>query len=310
MMRRFIAIATAVFVMSCWFLIDGTSSSKEALGQNDVQRQAPSVPRKDTIILRKCFVELIDRATIASDRPGILAFVEPEEGDFVVNRQEVARLKDHDAVAAYNTALRKTRNNVQIRFAEKAALVAEKEWEISADTNIRLPRTTPQVEIEKLKLAFEKSILQIEQAKEDFAILGLQLEEAKVQLDTFRIEAPLEGMVVKVYKYKGEAVRQGEEILEIVSTRRVKVKGYVGIADIWYIKPGAPVTVRLDLPGIDRPEEKLEFQGRIKFVDVSVNKVTSETSVWAEVINRDSILRPGLRATMSIHLSKQVARKR
>lgn len=309
-MKPFIAITTAVLMTFCWCSIDSTISPHEALGQNDVPKKAPTAGSKNAISLQKCRIKLIDEVTLASDRPGILKFVEPEEGDFVSKDQEIARLIDDAADAARNVAEHKAANTVQIRFAKKAAALADTELQIGKDTNFRLPGTVPEIEIERLKLAYEKSFLQIEQADEERTVLRLNLKEAEAQLDTYRIKAPFDGTVVKVYKQKGEAVRQGDEILSLVSTRRVKVEGYVKIQDIWNVKPGAPVTVRLNIPGIDRPEEKIEFLGRIKFVDVGVNPVTREARVWAEVNNRDNILRTGLTATMTIDLRKQVAQQK
>jgi hypothetical protein len=43
------------------------------------------------------------------------------------------------------------------------------------------------------------------------------------------------------------------------------------------------------------------FYGKIVFVDVSAQPVTGQVRVWAEVENRDNILRAGLNARMAIN---------
>ena len=108
-------------------------------------------------------------------------------------------------------------------------------------------------------------------------------------------------MVTKVLKAKGEAVREGDPILEISSTARVKVEGYVNIKDVWSISQGCRVKVQLDIAEAELPVEKLTFDGRIVFVDVKVQPVTGEIRVWAEVANKDNVLRDGLTSKMTIY---------
>ena len=67
-----------------------------------IAQQAASQPRvrsTQPIRLSRCRIQLRDRATLASERAGILETVDLEEGDEVREGQEVARLKD-DVVSA------------------------------------------------------------------------------------------------------------------------------------------------------------------------------------------------------------------
>jgi multidrug efflux pump subunit AcrA (membrane-fusion protein) len=109
-----------------------------------------------------------------------------------------------------------------------------------------------------------------------------------------------------VFKSKGEAVRQGDPIIELSSTKRVRVEGYVNVKDIWNVKRGNRVMVKLDVEDMELEVEKEVFYGKIVFVDVSAQPVTGQVRVWAEVENRDNILRAGLNARMAIN--PQVAR--
>ena len=261
------------------------------------------------IDIKRCRIQLIDHVILASDRPGILEYVEPEEGHNVEHKQTIAKLKDDVAAAAYVTAAKRAENDVQIRYAQKAREVAEAEYSMAVLTNKKLPGTVPQIEVERLQLAEEKGALQIEQAQVEHLIAGLTRDEAKAQLETYTIDAPFAGQVTRVYKKRGEAVRQGDPILELVSTKRVKVEGYIGIEHVWSVKPGTPVEVWLDIPDADLPQEKQRFKGRISFVDVKVQPVTRQCRVWAEVVNENNILRMGLNARMRIMPRTSVASK-
>ena len=97
-------------------------------------------------------------------------------------------------------------------------------------------------------------------------------------------------------KTPGESLRDGETILELVGTDRVHVEGYGLLEELWDARPGAEVTVVLDVPelaGIGVLEEK--FLGTLIHVDEVVQPVSGKVRVIAEVKNRKNILRDGLR---------------
>ncbi len=262
------------------------------------------------IRLADCHIQLIDQVVLASDRPGILDFVEPEEGDFVEAGVQVAGLKDEVARAALAVAKHKMENDVQKRFAQKASQVAQAEYEKALETNRRVPGTVPDIEVRRLKLAAERTLLQIEQATHEMVEARLTYEQTLADLKTYRVETPFAGIVTRIYKRKGEAVRQGDPILELISTRRMRVEGYLDVRHAWTVKPGHAVRVKLDVPGEDLPVENEVFEGRIVFVDKSVQPVTRKVRVWAEVANRNDLLRAGLTATMEIFPQRSVARAR
>jgi len=122
--------------------------------------------------------------------------------------------------------------------------------------------------------------------------------ESKAELETFHILAPFDGFVSKVLKSRGEAVRQGDTILEMVNTDMVHVEGMVTDRDIWRVKRGSPVTVQLDIRNVDLDIEKQVFRGKIGFVDQVATM--GETRIWAEVPNPGNLLRPGFNAIMTI----------
>lgn len=260
-----------------------------------------------TVLVEQCRIKLIDEVVLSSQRVGVLVSVEPEEGDSVKAGQEVAVLNDEVAQATYATASEKAKNDVNVRYTEKARDVAELEYERARQANTELPGTVPDILVRQLKLAAERAVLSIEQARHEFDVNKLLLAEAKADLKTYRVEAPFDGIVTHVHKQKGEAVGQGDPILEVISTQTVRVEGHVNIKDALEIKPGAPVKVRLDLPDLDLTVEREVFDGRIVYVAPVVTPVLEQVRVWAKVTNRNNILRAGLRAEMAIDVTKQIA---
>lgn len=303
-MKRRLALVTMVILASGSALcLQGTAQEK-AKGENPNGDKPAAKAKSATpapVVLTRCRIKLINKVILASGRTGILAFVEPKEGDKVVKDQQVAGLVDDVPRAAYNVAEKEASNDVEVRYAIKAAEVADAEHEAAMEGNRKLPGTVPLIEVKKLKLAGERGSLQIEQAEHQFEVVKLKRDEAREALKSFKIEAPFDGVVTRVYKAKGEAVREGDPILELSATERVRVEGYVNVKDGWSIAQGAPVQVQLDIPEADLAVEKELFQGNITFVDVEVQAVTQELRLWAEVVNRDNMLRAGLSAKMTIH---------
>lgn len=253
-----------------------------------------------SVLALDCSIQLMDVATLAAERPGILEFVEPEEGDPVRTGQEVAGLKDGVARATFTKEAERALNDVHIRYAMKSREVAVAEYEMSLEANRKVPGTVPEVELKKLKLAAEKAALQIEQAQHEQRIAELTVDENREQLKTYKVLSEFDGIVSKVYLKKGEAVQQGTPILEVLSTSRVKIEGYVSIPDSYRIKAGHPVRVQLHSEEFDLPNKDVVFEGKVRFVDPRVSQLIGRVKLYAEVENVKGILRPGLNAKMWI----------
>ncbi len=255
------------------------------------------------IPLTDCKIKLIEQVMLASDRPGILKFIEPKEGDAVQAKQKIAGLQDDLVQAELAAAEHKATNDIEVRAGEKARDLAVKEYEQAQRANRDVKNTVPMVELHKYKLAAEQSVLEIELAKHELIFSRLQRDLKRTELETFGIRAPFSGVVTKVFKQRGEAVRQGDPILELANTDHVRVEGWLDLEQTWKVSVGNRVLVRLNIPEVDLPIEEVVHEGRVTFVDVTVQPVTRLTRVFAEVVNHDNILRAGLNADMVIQLN-------
>lgn len=252
------------------------------------------------IEIGRCRIKLIDQVTLASDRSGIISYVEAEEGHEVQEGQKIAGLQDEVAAANLAVAQKKSENDVEIRFSTKAAELAQAEYDKALEANKIVKNAVPDIEVRRLKLAAEKSALQIEQADHQRKLDALNRDQAQAELNTYRVKVPFDGTVTRVFKHKGEAVRQGDPILELASTRRVRVEGDLDIQHLTHVRPGCRVVVQLDIPEVDLDIEKETFEGRVEFVDVNVQPVSRQVRIWARVQNRGDFLRAGLTARMVI----------
>ena len=285
---------------TCLILSDNRLSADEKPEHN-----ASKANPESAITVNNCRIKLIDRVILGSDRPGVLEFVEPNEGELVKKGQVIAALKSDALQAAKATAKKKATNDIEIRYSQKARDTAHVELEMNLDINKRVRNTISKLDIKRLTLNAEKSDLQIEQAQLEFEMNKLQLNEIDAQIEETKIVAPFDGIVTKKFRSTGEVVRHGDEVLELVSTKRVKVESYVNIEDTWMFQVGTPVEVQLDIPGVRLPIEEKTYTGKIIFIDVEVEPIHGKSiRVWAEVENRDNDLKAGYMATMKILTDK------
>lgn len=273
-----------------------------AVGQDKADKKTAGV-----IVGQRGRVILADEATLASDRPGIVKFVEPEEGDRVKAGQKVAALKDEVAAAALAVAEETAKNDVEVRFAQKSSDVAKVEYERALEANRKSANNIPEIEILRYKLSYERAKLQIEKAQFDREVAFRQRDEKAAELATYQITAPFDGVVTRVLKQEGEAVQQGDPILQVVKTDVVRVEGWVDVAEAFRVKPGDAVRVRIDLPGLPERARGRLFEGKVGFIDVTVNPVTKQIRVWASVPNEGNLLKAGLPVAMEIAPSGETA---
>ncbi len=297
MKRRFLQIVTCLLM---------ATAVRPLITIHAAERTLPPAANLDkgVVDVAQCRVTLIDRVTLASGRAGVLAFVEARESDRVRAKQIVAGLDSSVAEATLAIARQKASSNVERRMARKLIELTQAEYDKAMQANQKVEGggVFGDIDLRRLKLGVDKSALQYEQAENELQITALTAKQIEAELKTYSVEAPFDGIVTRVFRSKGEAVSMGDPLIEVVNLDRVRVEGYVGIVDGLRIKQGSQVTVRLDLPDVDLPEERLEFAGKLVFVDVGVEPVTGQIRVWAEVPNPDGILRSGLPARMKIQL--------
>lgn len=271
-----------------------------SLGLSNAQAQKAAI----IIDAKECTISLKHSAVLASERVGILAKFELELGQKVKAGETVAKLRDDIARLAYEKAVKQSTNDVQIKYASSAAEVAQQELEIALSANAKLLGTVPEVEVKKLRLAARKGELQIESAQFEQDVAVLTTGEALAQVKSYVVTAPFDGTVRRVLRKAGEAVRQGDPILEIYSERVMRVTGYITIEQSYTVQVGDAVAVQLVLNKVDLDIEKVFHYGKIMLVDPEGSPLLDRVQVVAEVKNTKQnqryILRAGLDALMKI----------
>lgn len=257
-------------------------------------------PSDQPLVVLNCRVALIRRASLAGARLGILQTVSVSEGDLVERGQVVATLRDDMARQMLAIVQLEMANTVELRLTKKTSELATLEYSKAMELNRTIPGGVSELDVKKLRLAAEKSVLHLEQADFLLNMAALKTKEAEVALDSYRIVAPFSGVVLQVNKQPGEALGAGEVVVEIANFDTMRVEGFIPVASGARVQPGAAVVV--EVSGLE-PQRTSRFEGRVKHIAPIVNEVSQEVRVWVEIENRRGLLKDGLRATMRISVS-------
>jgi multidrug efflux pump subunit AcrA (membrane-fusion protein) len=269
------------------------------IGTTNPIAQAQPSPTS-AITVENCNVSLVDNAQLAAGLPGVIEKVAKEIGDDVTEKDLIVELQAEVPKAQRDIAQKEATNMVEIQYANAAYELARAEHQKALEANRRLAGTVAQIEVERLYLAAERARFQIEQAQHTYDVAGLKEKEADANVNVYQIKAPFNGKVVQRYKSPGEAVRQGDVILVVQSTARLHVEGFISVKDWARVQRGDKVKVKLNLPGVNRPQDQQALDGEVKLVDLSVDPVAQKVRVVAEVQNPDNLLRAGIPTTMII----------
>jgi RND family efflux transporter MFP subunit len=276
---------------------------------------APGPP--DVIPLRMCTIDY-ERSTQVGSNPnsGLIQECLVKTGDRVKAGQVLARLFNQDALAELacrKVALESSQTSIRQREAARRLATAKL---ARADALFKRNVLSMQdLEIEQLEM--KNAELDLLAATLARRMAESQVLQAQVLVAARDIISPHDGVVVEIYKNVGESPSSNSiarpeasiyTIFKVVKTDRMRVVGYLDAGDAWRVCPGQPVRIRPDMEGSELPIERETFTGKISFVDSEIDPKTRTCRVFAEVENRDGLLRSGLECRMEIDLGKSPAR--
>jgi hypothetical protein len=274
-------------------------TSFAAAGASLVARASEPASGDDFVAVTGCRLAFVNAVELASERQGILADI-AAPGSAIAAGRDVARLRDSVLKASLAIAERESANDIEVRFAAKAAELAQLKHERAMQANRQNPDTVSDLELKELLLAADRAVLQLEQAEHRLAIARLRLDEIRATVQSLHIVAPFAARVRAAYKQPGEVVQQGEVVAEVVNTERVRVEGDVDFRELAWVRPQAAAHVRLDDDAVPADLASRTFTGVVTFVDVKVEPVSHRVRFAAELDNRSGLLREGLAATVLI----------
>jgi macrolide-specific efflux system membrane fusion protein len=262
----------------------------------------------EELVVESALLRLIQQVEVPARAQGVLTSIAAAEGDTVQLGDVLAQIDDSEAkllqgrvAIELEVSQEEVKSDVAVRSAKKARDFNQQEHQRLERASQNTRGSISLSELAELKFRAEQSELDLEKALHDSRLNELtvdlknqELALSKHNVEVRRIVAPIKGVVVEVLRQPGEWVEPGDKVLRIVRLDRLRVEGLIQSSDITADLRNAPISVTLDLPA----RGKREYPGKIVFVSPEINPVNGQVRIWAEVDNRDGILKPGMRTRM------------
>lgn len=255
-------------------------------------------------------VRLIDTVDVPALRDGRLEKIEVREGSYVQAKDVLGRLNDAEATLTVKKtelelqlAGEKAKSEFAIRSARLTQEISQTEFQRATQAKQTAPTSISITEFDRLKLEAEKSTNDLTKVLEEKSSAEIMSQIKTVELDLVRlalaerqIVSPLEGIVVQLYRREGEWIRSGEKAFRIVRINRLRIEGYVDLRASLAVLEKAPVSFEVDFP--DSPGQR--FAGEVVFIHPEADPVNGQIRLWAEIENRNLMLRPGQRGKLLV----------
>jgi multidrug efflux pump subunit AcrA (membrane-fusion protein) len=122
----------------------------------------------------------------------------------------------------------------------------------------------------------------------------LDVKKAKLDLKNTTVRAPFKGYISNIYKNKHERILSGDKLLRIVSLDTLYIEVGILETELSLVKIGQQV--RVHFPGF--PDKV--FQGKVRTISPVINAEDGTCTVKIEVINKGTIIKPGMFCSINI----------
>lgn len=237
----------------------------------------------DPIVIADCRLAVVEKEQIPSQRDGVLLLIgtEIKPGEVVPPERIVTvsiggqekkfrRLREGDAVEAGQLVAlmddRLTRDDCAIRQAQialsEADLAAtenardEARERYLAQMKLRSSPTGPATSEEDLgnaKVIWFKHHCEAIAKKEATTLARLELHQTQTLLAMHEVRSAIPGVIKRIYKNPGEAVKSLEPVVEIHNLGRLRAEGLVDVQHLSHLREGMQAYV--DVPHMQSPQQ-------------------------------------------------------
>jgi multidrug resistance efflux pump len=193
--------------------------------------------------LTNCLVTPIHEVRVPAREAGVLSSVVVREGAEVQQGSLMARIDDELAAIELRVvtlqaakAKEEAASDAAAELAQLVAEVAEGERRDAQTINRNVPGAMAASEVRRRDLSHEKAISDLQQAQmqQRVAVLERDAKAAEQQLAEARFQhrrltAPVDGVVVGLFKQPGEWVNPGDTVVHVIGMSRLYVEGYMKV---------------------------------------------------------------------------------
>jgi WD40 repeat protein/biotin carboxyl carrier protein len=206
---------------------------------------AEAFPLRDPVVVAACSLTPVQEQDVSSQLDGVLQEVVCDLGTAVRRGQVLGRLDD--SLLCPQVEL------LRIKAASEAAkLIARAQYDEvelkTATAGKLLARgVTPSLEYKTYACQRERFLEEMKKAQEEQDVARKELDRALRMLELHEVRSAIAGEVTKVYRRKGESVRQMEPLFRVANFDRLCVEGLCKVQQADLIRVGMRAVVEPEL---------------------------------------------------------------
>lgn len=254
---------------------------------------------------------------VAPQSSGLIIWMDINEGDLISQDQTLAQLDKRNRLLEVELAdlqltLAKERadNDVEIEFAKESIDIANKGLERARMATQGRSSAMSEAEIDQLRFDKVRAQLSHQQAlrtkivsQMEAKIAESQKEVSTVNLSLHEIQSPIDGVVIEIFKRRGEYLQVGQPIMRIVKNDVMRISAAVALSQAGQIN--RQCTVRFT-PRWEAQTTFPVYEGKIVFVSAEAFGEVDTVQILAEVQNPDRSLRAKVTGELSIFAAPPV----
>ncbi len=299
------------------------TQTESVVGQSLTQPPAtqPSRDLGSGVKVQDCAVRFAEELNLPSTEAGLIAELSVTVGQPIGAGDAIARLDDRAlkirsraALLRLASAQEHVKDDVELRYAETARAEAFAELDASRAIHNESSGAMPLANLRRLKLAVERAELEVTRAQKAAkqAQIEVDLRAADVAIldDTMRryaLSSPISGVVLQVFKQRGEWVASGEAVVRLARLDRLQVQALMSSDQC---SPNECLNQPLSVNWTDPISgQKLYLRGRVTSVQPQ-RLAGGRYRIQAEVVNERAadgkswLLHPGTEIEMVVYPPK------
>jgi macrolide-specific efflux system membrane fusion protein len=265
----------------------------------------------ETISIEGAQLAWVDDVLVSSRDAGVVKELLVKPNDDINRNSVVVRLTDQihqtDVQAArtrLEIAQQESENDVDLRYAQKSAEVANKELERARVAIASYAKAVSKTELERTELQLEQALLSAEQARQEMSVNELttrlkatELETAELNLAKRIVTAPFDGQVAEVLVQPGEWVDLGQPVARLDNLKKLRIVALVPEQHLVSVAKDQGASLDLELGS-----KKMTASGVVSYISPEINPVNREFTIWVDIDNSKGELRPGLVGILKLEL--------
>ena len=262
-----------------------TLTSEEAARAGIKTAEVKAEGLRDSLVVTATIRPDQDRMVRVSPRiEGRVVTAAAKLGDIVRSGQVLATL---DSVAV---------GEAQATWVQAQADLRSAEADFQRAESLNAEEIIPRKEFLRARAERDKAAAAVRNAGDRLRLLGAGPQEGSSSVSSFRLSAPLGGVVIEKKATLGELATPAEPMFTIADLSRVWIQADLPEASLSKVQLGA--NARVSVPTY--PNEA--FSGRVTHIGAVLNKDTRTAPARIEVPNPDGRLKPEMFATATIEV--------